>query len=47
MVTNPLPAVRWAPNTADVIALRDKEKGDWNGLSLAEKKQCKIQLETF
>jgi len=35
----PMPAVRWAPNTDEVVALRQKEKGDWKQLTLAEKKQ--------
>ncbi|KAL8575898.1 hypothetical protein ACOMHN_027296 [Nucella lapillus] len=34
----PMPAVRFKENTPDVMALREKEKGDWNSLSLEEKK---------
>nr|KAG5709028.1 hypothetical protein BaRGS_004667 [Batillaria attramentaria] len=34
----PCPAVRFKENTPDVMALREKEKGDWNSLSLEEKK---------
>ncbi|RZC36567.1 cytochrome c oxidase subunit IV [Asbolus verrucosus] len=34
----PLPAIRWKENTPDVLALREKEKGDWRKLSLEEKK---------
>jgi len=34
----PMPALRWKENTADVLALREKEKGDWRKLSAEEKK---------
>nr|BAN21435.1 cytochrome c oxidase subunit iv [Riptortus pedestris] len=34
----PLPAIRFRPETPDIKALREKEKGDWKQLSLAEKK---------
>ncbi|KAK9503600.1 hypothetical protein O3M35_010128 [Rhynocoris fuscipes] len=34
----PLPAVRFRPNTPDILELRKKEKGDWKALSIAEKK---------
>ncbi|XP_014468920.1 PREDICTED: cytochrome c oxidase subunit 4 isoform 1, mitochondrial-like isoform X2 [Dinoponera quadriceps] len=34
----PMPAIRWQENTPDVMALREKEKGDWKKLSLEEKK---------
>nr|BAN20487.1 cytochrome c oxidase subunit iv [Riptortus pedestris] len=34
----PLPAIRFKPNTPDIKILREKEKGDWKQLSLAEKK---------
>nr|AAA74396.1 cytochrome c oxidase subunit IV [Urechis caupo] len=34
----PAPAVRYGENTAEVVALREKEKGDWNSLSVEEKK---------
>ncbi|XP_023017500.1 cytochrome c oxidase subunit IV [Leptinotarsa decemlineata] len=34
----PMPAIRWKEPTADILALREKEKGDWNNLSLEEKK---------
>lgn len=36
----PLPAVRFGENTKEVLALREKEKGDWKNLSLDEKKKC-------
>ena len=36
----PAPAVRFKENTADVVALREKEKGDWKALSIDEKKAC-------
>jgi len=35
----PMPAIRFKENTPDVVALREKEKGDWKKLSLEEKKQ--------
>ncbi|EGI69904.1 PREDICTED: cytochrome c oxidase subunit 4 isoform 1, mitochondrial-like [Acromyrmex echinatior] len=34
----PYPAIRWKENTADIMALREKEKGDWKKLSIEEKK---------
>jgi len=34
----PLPAIRWKEPTADIMALREKEKGDWKKLSIEEKK---------
>jgi len=34
----PCPAVRFRENTPDIVALREKEKGDWKSLSLDEKK---------
>lgn len=34
----PMPAVRFKENTPDVMALREKEKDDWNKLTLEEKK---------
>lgn len=34
----PCPAVRFKENTPDVMALREKEKGDWKKLTLDEKK---------
>jgi cytochrome c oxidase subunit 4 len=35
----PCPAVRFKENTPDVLALREKEKGDWKNLTLEEKKE--------
>jgi len=35
----PLPSIRWRETTADVKALREKEKGDWRQMSIEEKKQ--------
>uniref|UniRef100_A0A348G664 Cytochrome c oxidase subunit 4 n=1 Tax=Odontomachus monticola TaxID=613454 RepID=A0A348G664_ODOMO len=35
----PMPAIRWKENTSDIMALREKEKGDWKKLSIEEKKQ--------
>lgn len=34
----PMPAVRFRANTPDVLALREKEKGDWKKLTIEEKK---------
>jgi cytochrome c oxidase subunit 4 len=34
----PCPAVRFRENTAEVLVLREKEKGDWTKLSLVDKK---------
>jgi len=37
-VDYPMPAIRFKENTPDVLALREKEKGDWKKLSVQEKK---------
>jgi hypothetical protein len=37
---SPLPAIRWAEDTAEIKALREKAKGDWGNLTVAEKKAC-------
>uniref|UniRef100_A0A1W7RAP4 Cytochrome c oxidase subunit 4 n=1 Tax=Hadrurus spadix TaxID=141984 RepID=A0A1W7RAP4_9SCOR len=34
----PMPAIRFKENTSDILALREKEKGDWNKLTMEEKK---------
>ena len=34
----PMPAIRWKEPTPDIIALREKEKGDWRKLTIEEKK---------
>lgn len=34
----PMPAVRFKENTPDVMALREKEKGDWSKMTIEEKK---------
>ncbi|XP_076269106.1 cytochrome c oxidase subunit 4 isoform 1, mitochondrial-like [Rhynchophorus ferrugineus] len=34
----PFPAIRWKEPNADILALREKEKGDWSKLSVEEKK---------
>lgn len=34
----PMPPIRFKENTPDVLALREKEKGDWKKLSIEEKK---------
>ena len=35
----PMPAIRFKANTPDIMALRQKEKGDWKKLSIQEKKE--------
>jgi len=37
----PCPAVRFRENSSEIMALREKEKGDWHKLTLEEKKACK------
>ncbi len=39
---HPMPAVRWAEDTAEIAALRAKAKEDWSALSVEEKKACKL-----
>lgn len=34
----PMPAVRFKEDTPDILALKEKEKGDWKKLSIEEKK---------
>ncbi|XP_043275176.1 cytochrome c oxidase subunit 4 isoform 1, mitochondrial-like [Venturia canescens] len=36
--TFPFPAIRFRENTPDLLALREKERGDWRRLSMEEKK---------
>jgi hypothetical protein len=36
----PCPSIRWEADTPRIAELRTKEKGDWKGLSVDEKKQC-------
>lgn len=38
----PCPAVRWREDTPEIKALREKAKGDWANLTVAEKKACKL-----
>lgn len=40
----PFPGIRFKENTTEVLALREKEKGDWHALSLEEKKACEYDL---
>ena len=42
----PCPAVRFGKNTAEIMALKEKEKGDWKNLTLEERKQCKLTCVT-
>jgi len=37
---HPMPAVRWAEDSAEIAALRAKAKGDWSALTVDEKKTC-------
>ena len=37
----PCPAIRFGKNTPEIMALREKEKGDWKSLTLEEKKRRK------
>lgn len=37
-VAFPMPAIRFRENTNDLMALREKEKGDWRKLNLEERK---------
>ena len=37
-ITCPFPSVRWKENTNEILALREKEKGDWRKLTIEEKK---------
>jgi len=41
----PCPAVRFRENSSEIMALREKEKGDWHKLTLEEKKACKFVLD--
>ncbi|CAH1725510.1 cytochrome c oxidase subunit 4 isoform 1, mitochondrial-like [Aphis gossypii] len=38
-ITFPFPSVRFMKNTPEILALREKEKGDWKKLTLEEKKK--------
>ena len=44
MEDSPFPAIRFGKNTPEIMALREKEKGDWHNLTLEEKKQCKYEI---
>jgi len=37
-INNPLPAIRFKEDTPDILALREKERGNWKNLSIEEKK---------
>lgn len=37
----PCPAIRFRESTAEIVALREKELGDWKSLSMEDKKACK------
>ena len=37
---SPLPAIRWKEDSPEIKAIREKAKGDWSKLSVAEKKTC-------
>ena len=38
----PLPAIRWKEDTEEIRKLREKAKGDWANLTIAEKKERKL-----
>lgn len=40
----PCPAIRFKENTPEVMALREKEKGDWKKITLEDKKACKFHM---
>ena len=40
----PYPSIRWKANTPEVMALREKEKGDWKNLTMEERKGCMCYL---
>jgi hypothetical protein len=44
---SPLPSIRWTEDTAEVKALREKAKGDWGNLTVAEKKICMLAVFVF
>ena len=35
----PFPAIRFQEDTPEILKLREKEKGDWKKMTVAEKKQ--------
>ena len=37
----PCPAINFKEDVGEIANLREKEKGDWNNLTVAEKKECK------
>lgn len=37
----PFPAIRFKEDTAEILGLKTKEKGDWKSMTLDEKKTCK------
>ena len=41
----PFPAIRFGKNSPEIMALREKEKGDWKELTLEERKRCKFGYE--
>ena len=40
-LNKPFPAIRFKEDTPDMVALKEKEKGDWKSLTKEEKKHCK------
>ena len=38
----PFPSIRFREETAEITALREKEKGDWGKITRDEKKACKF-----
>lgn len=43
----PYPGVTFLETTPDYLALKEKEKGDWKNLTVAEIKQCKIHVVQY
>lgn len=41
----PAPSIRWAEETAEIAAIRNKEKGEWKNLTIDEKKACLYHLK--
>jgi len=37
-INNPMPAIRFKEDTPDILALREREKGDWKKMSIEDKK---------
>ena len=40
----PFPSIRFKETTPEILALREKEKGDWKKLTIEEKKACEFAV---